>query len=698
MIQTPNLSCLYRSFLLSILLAAGPLLLAQTPMTKTHENGRGNGVNSKNETLAISRLVTTENLEATDENNVEQRYRELSKCMGGIVRSGGDPSVILTRQQAEELNEAIRQGDKTQAVTLVRDAIARLEQVYPSDSHDLRGAPDIPRHPVPPMHKPAMALTPQTSCIEKWSVYNRFCNNAFANVLKLCNPVIDEEAGRLYICGTKSTYLAIIDLATNKVVETVDLGAPGGFIIPDFPNDKLYIFDFHDVFMEFDLKTQATSFIQKPPEHVKIPVKGVPREYNDLFYTGTGYPYQVNYLQDANASYGVIHIKDEGGKEVSRILHGPDANFFEIHPGLGRLYSSNTGDGSLTVYDIRDNRNTVLAEIQLGVSVDQLELVPEKNLLAVSNRLGGNMVSLFNTKTRALEFVPNENENKEYGIGLWPTGIAWFRGAIFVLSHYAGRIDVVLPSSKRVVRRIDLQLPSKPRTDSISCMVKDERHGILYVAVPELGIISIIDANQLKLLKNVNVSFMDVEAVNKNSGPSKIILAADKHTGNLFVYLPGEKRLLKLAGKTGDVTMETALEVDVIDRNMMFCDGKNQTLYVGNLIVDTADLSVKGSFDRDGWVVGVDSLHPENHRYLLVSKKSGAMKDPMIMEYDSNNRATRFWTLTSVLSITPSVVFDFQNKVFYTGGYESSFVEKYSLSSGQDVNANARNEIVPNVR
>ncbi len=643
-----------------------------------HQRGDGKAI--------IKKLIQQELATPTDTSNVEQRYQMLNQCMGALKHSGVKLEEVFPRGEALELDRAMDNDDHQKAVHIISDTIARLMEWSPAGAAPITpdGAPEVP----PPGNRLLQSATAgmgggcPTPSIEKWSLYHRLHDNVFGNILKLSNPVIDSLNRKLYICGTKSTYLAIIDIDKDEVVDTLNMGVPGGFIIPDFPNDMLYLFDFESRYHEVNLATRETRLVKGLPSHIEMPSKGVPRTCGDFTYTGTGYPFRTNYLQKANAAYGIIHVKDNKGKVVTNILYGPNANFFEIDQPSRKLYSANTGDGSLTVYDIREKSHQPLQQIQVGLSIDEMVSFPEERLLILRNRLGGNMITLYDVKNRSLRVIPNENEQPDAGIGLWPTGMVMHKGHLYVLSHYAGRIDLVDLQSGSVNERIDLQLPAKPRTDNISCMVSDQARGRLYCAFPELGVISIVDADKRSLIQHIRIAEFDKEEANRRPGPGRIILAADEATGDFFVYIPMDRQLLKLEGMTGRVLTNRTVSVDIMDRNMLHCDGENANLFVGNLILDSRTLSIKGAFDLAGRVVGYDAV--STSRYVLVVEELGARKQQTLVEY-TGTQARRFWRLPQALSISSEIVFDFERGIFYVAGFESSFVEVFKLSAGHQM-------------
>lgn len=669
---------------LTVFLNTGLTLTDQRAFGQMQEAGRAQEMpNTRDIVRQIRELIVLEGQHPTTAGEADVRFKSLVRIVSVSLNAGSGVHAenVMPRATAGEIESRLSAGEKERAAKLIHECILRLdklivalEKAQPvgsnrsllSEQQSSRSAAED------------VTGTPPLSTINIHSIVSK---STYANMLKLMNPVIDSSRRRLYLTGIKSTCLGVIDLDKDELIETFDIGVPGGFLFRDPPTGDLYLFLIGpDIYYKIDVAGKKAVRLSSLPSSVMMPKRHTPATYNGVSFLDTGYPFKPGYLQDENAAYGVIIGKNSSGNVVDRIKHGPDALYFDIDQKTGKLYATNTGDGSISIFDLK-NKNKKIKDIDLGDSVDELVLNPMTGGLYIRNRLGGSTVFYFDQASKTVTTIQNENTAGGLGIGLWPTRLLYDEGKLYILSHYGGRIDVLNAITSRLEAKISLPLTSKPRTDAISTMAIDRKRKVIYAAFPELQELAIVDARSLKASKVIRLQGYDPTL----EGPARISLAVDEVINRIFVYFPDEKKLQVFSGDT--LVLENTLSLDAgrVDK-MLVSNAEKGLLYVGNLILDAKTLEQKGSFARGKRVIAFHN--PTNRVYLADLNPLGPTKMvEKVYEYE-NTTIKRQWVLAPVLSIPSSFAFDFEHNKFYVGYFEAAVVNIFDLHSGAPVTLN----------
>lgn len=621
-------------------------------------------------------LVNTEKSSPTTAQNVQERHRKLMSIIIGMIRSGRHIDTVLPKDEGQRIETLLKDGGLDEAAQKVHDAIMKLDSIgsgQPDGGVRQRQGQDTMQG-----QRDDAGRFVSSVPVSHLDIHQMANKNSFGNILKLMNPAIDSVNRRLYFGGSKSTFIGVVDIDKGELIETFDTGIHCGFLIPDPASGDIYSLEIGGSkrIYRIDVRQKRALEVAALPSNLAVPKKHEPKTYKKLNYTETGYPFEAGYLQDDNAAYGVIVITDSSGRQVGNIKHGPDALYFDIDQKTGKLYATNTGDASITVFDL-NNQNRKMKDIDVGTSVDELVLDSKNGALYIRNRLGGSTVFFYDPANKYLSVIPNENISGSQGIGMWPTQIIYDDGNLYVLSHYAGRIDVVNALTRKITSSVLLKLSYKPRTDGISTMVMDRTRKILYAAFPELGEIAVADAKNLKSIKTVKIDRYDTKKI----GPGRIVLSVDEKSNKLFAYLSEEKRLNVYNGATYLMEKDISLDVGRAER-LLTSNHDKGVLYAGNRILDAKTLEENGRFSKGDKVIAFDNA--QNKIYLTGKIAAGPGK--MIEKvYEFEGAALRKeWTLSPVFSIPSSFAFDFANSRFYTGYFESAIVETFDLTTGSE--------------
>lgn len=616
-------------------------------------------------------LVALEKRTPTTPSNAVERYRTLLS----ILQTSHAARRTLPKDEALRLDSQVRKGQLKKAAPKIRPAILNLENVEERDG----------RRPVKRAKARKKVFREKKPDTPIWhvNIHHMALGKPLGNILKLNEAAIDPERDRLYISGTKTFNLGIIDLETDELIASSDMGIPGGFLLNDPLNGDLYLYEISlDRYFKITNKGKCQGApIHSLPDHLSLPEHKKPFKYGESTFLSTGYPFKAGYLQDANAAYSLIEVRNESGKIIDRLRHGPDALRFSIDRKRGKLYGVNTGDGSITVFDLKNGRRKV-KEIDVGTSVDEILLHPADGSIYIRNRLGGSTLFHYHPATGQFMTIPNENMHPEGGIGMWPTKMIAHENQLFVLSHYGGRIDVIDMKTNLKIRSIPLNLATKPRMDCLSTMVMNKKKGILYAAFPELGTIAAVRA------KNAEHHASIPTFRSNTGGEGRIVLASDDVQDRLFAYVPDTGELSVYNGESLTLTNRIPLTINRMENALTF-HPKAHALYAGNRIIDSDSLSERGRFEKGECVVGMDDLN--GLVYLKSFKKIGkGMHQETIYEYRASSPESgplRQWVLSPVHSIPSSIVVDDAGKRMYAGYFEAAVLEAFDIGNrGSQIN------------
>lgn len=655
--------------------------------------------------MILEDLVRQEAQQSTSAANVSLRYRLLSEVMRGLLQSGNISllDTVMPNERRLQIEALLRREATNAAAQLVRQSVEVLRNaarenpslIDASERGACSGPPGSVQLASPSSAQSeemgrAFAPSPAVQgvlprCegaafgqraipIHRWAIHTLATDLPFPPVVKLGMPAIDPVRRKLYVTGTRSNHLAIIDLDKDIVERTVDIGVTGGYLLLDQTNGDLYLFQIGRQFFKLDaVKGIATPITQLPPT-VRMPPQGEKIRYKNRLFFDTGFPFQRGYLQTEKASYGKIHVLDATTeREVAQIIHGPDALYFVIDQTTGKLYASNTGDCSITVYDCDDNYR-LLKYIDVGTTLEGITINPSDGLVFLRNRMGGSEIYAVNPDTGVFTALQNDDRIKKGGIGLWPMSMEIYDNMLYSLSHFEGKIDVIDIMSKKVSYSIELSLPDKPRTEGLSSLVINRREGKIFVSLPELGLIAVVDIGTRRQIGTITIPDM-AEAHCK--GPNCMMLATSDATNRLMVYLPW-KHDLQVYSVT-DYSLLKSLDVATTDEwlTTIRLDDAWGVFAVGNTILSLDTLATVDTLDENEYVVAMDTKNQRIYARRGCRDAHEQYHDTLL-EY-VNGEVTRSWSLEPVPGIPCSFAFDFLRKRFYVGYFETAILEEYSL-------------------
>lgn len=549
-----------------------------------------------------------------------------------------------------------------------------------------------------------------------------YSGSKLPNMVKMNNIVIDDARRQAYFCSPRLGNVGILDLNTDKMAYVADVSSrfhPGASLFIFEQNNKFYLLaPDNNTCYEFDAggrKLGSAEDVKNCSEWIKDKQFGSAswdkykfeetgfQRTND--YGAAGFP--IGWRQDLDANYGVIDIKDSSdGKKLGEIIHGPDALYFAVDQKTGKLYAVNTGDGSLSVFDLSKLSSTGycrhnkcwLKNIKVGTTAEQI-FMDSKNNIYVRNRLGGSAIFKYNVKSKSLFTLKNEvdtshgaaifdsGKNSSGGIGMWPTGMALSQDEkkLYVFSHLTGVLDIFNNTTNKVSRRVDLYpryLSQKLRTDGISATAYDRSRDRFFIVAPELAVLLSYDGKTGKIA-TVDLSKYGLDAKKSASGPGLVHLAVSGKRNKLYVYLRANGKILAFNSQTMAKEQEAAIAYDTsrtYDASLVMNDAKD-VLYFQNKILNAATLAESGSYSSGIRVLAYDN--GQNLVYLSDFSKGADGHEEKVYEY-KNSKLNREWMIDPkyTKTIPASFWFDFSNRVFYAAYFESGIMQKFDLDKG----------------
>lgn len=528
----------------------------------------------------------------------------------------------------------------------------------------------------------------------------------FGDILKLFNPVINEAGRKLYVVGSKTTYAGVIDLDKDELVDVFDIGVPGGFLI--LSDKTLYSYDFSAgrCYLIDPAQRKAAQVNTSICENLVPRDKGKPKRWGNYYFKETGYGaagssgFPADWSQNLNGAYGVIEIYNSSNNKKGEIAHGPDALYFTIDYKTGKLYTTNTGDGSISVFDLNKLESTNYCEknscwikdIDIGNSADEM-IADSSGTMYVRNRLGGSVIYKYNRSTGDFIVIDNEkNVSKNAAIwndnwpgmalGMWPADMELSKDEkrLYVLSHYGALIDVIDTAAGKVINKIRFTMPLKPRTDSISAMAVDKKRDKIFCVWPESGVIGIADGISNEVLGTIDLTQYGFDKT-ANAGPGQVNLAVDEKSGKLYVYSSG--KLLVFDGDSFSKENEIATKISRKGELLLRINSDKSRLYLANKIFDLNTLSEIGSIQKGERVAAFNNKNNAVYSGELIQSTPKFKRMLKIYEY-VNDVYSKEWQIDSLGEIV-NTFFDFNNNVFYAADFLSGTVKEYSLSAGSVV-------------
>jgi DNA-binding beta-propeller fold protein YncE len=603
-------------------------------------------------------------------------------------------------------------------------------QILGPDPYHSPEPPHTPPPP-PPMPQPgpitggtrgeqtALDLSASVKALIEEVNIQKLVNGFDKNIIKQGNVVCDPIRNKVYVSGglSESTF-AVINPETDTIEDLFDVGTSGG-IMALSGSGNLYILNpmLHScVRYHPDTKTAEKlpdeSECQRALDNDRYGV-GHPRSWNGYELVGENtwdaqryHGFSPTSTQNLNGLYNKIKLVYNGSAK-GEIIHGPDTMFFDIDTKNGKIYASNTGDSSISVFDLKklaganycEKDSCWVKDIDLGTTIDEILLDSSGNIY-IRNRLGGSTIYRYNQSTKKVAlFADNENNLskkqaiwnstnwKGGGISMWPTGFALRPDGkeMYVLSHYNASIDVIDTATGKFLSKIIFPVPWKPRTDSMSEITMDYPSNRMFGVWPELGLIGVADLTNRSVVRTIDLAQWGFDR-NKamNRGLRLVKLAYNSKNHKLYVFLTGERKLIMLDGKTFKKEKETSITIPMDQFNTPLLSNDDQSeIYLGNQIIDSLNLTVKSQLDPPSLII-VDYNNSDNSIYAdqVISDNTTKLFSNILYKIVGNKATIKLVTGTKSV-ISAKYYFDFPRNTVYAYFMAEAKIRKYDLQKMQ---------------
>jgi YVTN family beta-propeller protein len=248
-----------------------------------------------------------------------------------------------------------------------------------------------------------------------------------------------------------------------------------------------------------------------------------------FYTTSTSYPGGVAFSEDGKSAYALLNQNDT----LARI----DLTAATLSQGtqirVGNAPHSIVVDGSTAYVSNEGGRAATAADFQIYSAGTPI----------VANSVNGSAV----TGTVSVVDLNSMQVVKtiEDGIGLHPTGMAMFGGALLVANTYSDSISVIDTATNRVMRTIDLGLPIKvpgqehptygAGPDSIAV---DDQAGVAYVALYNANAVAVVDLSgsaREPVLGMIPVAYAPASVV-LDRADNELLVANDKGIGTRLSF------------------------------------------------------------------------------------------------------------------------------------------------------------------
>jgi DNA-binding beta-propeller fold protein YncE len=237
---------------------------------------------------------------------------------------------------------------------------------------------------------------------------------------------------------------------------------------------------------------------------------------------------------------------------------------------------------TLDFYDL-----TTLAltgSIELAKQFDDIAVAPDGSTAYMVGHLGKhNRVFMYNFPTQELSEVTT---------GTWTVGLAVdsSRGRVFALSQQENSIYVLSTYTNTVIGKIPIFGFKESRSDALFSMSLDKARQKMYVAMPELKNVAMIDLATSAMEKSLKILGYSFDIAETGAGKLQMALAPD--VNKLYVLRTGQKRLnvYNLTNATLidsiNITSRWTSAMETWSENLLMYDPVQRRIFVGSVGVD----------------------------------------------------------------------------------------------------------------
>lgn len=508
---------------------------------------------------------------------------------------------------------------------------------------------------------------------DKILIYNDLLQqvDSISNVTAPGEIFINSAEGKLYVVNSVQPPqggVSVYNIATKQLIRKYNMpagfqGIPKGITVS---GGKMYV-NGNTISHSLCIIDETTG----DGIHIPLSENGLQMEiYGGRLYQMTGYPYYAGYLPNADGSYGIIEVRDAtSGNKINEIQADLETLYFDIDQSTGRLFYTATGRGIVGVVNLADN--ATIKKIDVATTIEDVLVHPADGSLYLRNRLGGSTIYRVNPNTGTLmnTLIP----------GNWPAKILLdeSRGHLYALSHHEAKISVFNIATDEKVPDIPLGT-QKARTDALSTMAIDRLLGKLFVIMPELGTLTVVNSDGSGTPLTVRIEGFTPDP--SGGGPGKLQIAVNESLHRVYVFITDSKRL-----NIYDGTSLSLVNYSIISEfnppvhpplDLLFSDDAGGRLFVGPHILNPNTGTVIGRIPSGQKVI---AINPSRNRHYVWDFAVQGFNE-RIYEYDSTFQSVvQQWNLSRINGVYSAFGFDFARGRMYAGYFDRGVLEVFDI-------------------
>ncbi|MCS6808226.1 MAG: T9SS type A sorting domain-containing protein [Bacteroidota bacterium] len=261
-------------------------------------------------------------------------------------------------------------------------------------------------------------------------------------------------------------------------------------------------------------------------------------------------------------------------------------------------------NGYIHILNATSNR---IDSVDIAETLDDITVTPDGETVYAAKRLGGSRIVAHNTRTGA---------TTEFATGNWPAlvfsetliGTTW----VYAVNMLESSVSFVRAGTNQIAKTLSLGT-AEPRSDAIVSGALDTRSNVLYLTIPELRTMVVVNTAQQTVSRTMTIPRYVYDDT-KDKAVGRIQLATAPDLNRVFLLFVSQKILLAYNTTTQQwdsvnlgTTMRYPQNVGNFESNLLVYDERGQRLFVGNQILNPMTLALQGQLQQGHRFLGYNS-------------------------------------------------------------------------------------------
>lgn len=331
------------------------------------------------------------------------------------------------------------------------------------------------------------------------------------------------------------------------------------------------------------------------------------------FMNSTGYD-----QQGQGGTWAKMYVADFNTGGLDSFKRGDKSYKALLYESGNKLVWPDMHSGYVEILNLANN---VIDSVHIGVTLDEMDISPDRNNIFIASRLGGSDV---------IKYDVNTLSQTRLKAGSWPCVVKTDSSLnkVFVLNHLQSTISVINPNTNSVTATINLPL-NEGRGDAIAVMCYDKFLQKLFVCFPEFANIVKINAVTNGVESTTPIPGYTFNTNSGGIGLLQLITAPDFN--KLFCFNKGNRKCLvfnttTMAADSFSVNAQWNDTITSFEENCLYYDSVSNRLFIGNIIINAGNNSVAGKVSGFGRVVGINYSNSRMYG-MIVSNDSLRMSE-----------------------------------------------------------------------